>query len=52
MASTALSAGVKAGEGALIGTVVAEDSYISVTPSVSTASALGGLKAILIIDYV
>ena len=52
VASTALSAGVKAGEGALIGTVVAEDSYISVAPSASTASALGGLKAILIIDYV
>lgn len=52
VAGAALSAGVKAGEGSLIGTVVAEDSYISVAPSASTAAALGGLVAILIIDYV
>lgn len=52
VAGAALSAGVKAGEGALINTVVAEDSYISVAPSATTAAALGGLVAILIIDYV
>ena len=50
----ALSAGVKTpvASEALIGTVVAKDSYIKVSPSASTAAALGGLKAVLIVDYV
>lgn len=50
----ALSAGVKdpVASEALIGTVVAEDSYISVAPSASTDAALGGLEAVLIVEYV
>lgn len=52
VAAAALSTGVKAGEGALIGTVVTEDSYIKVTPSAAGADALGGLKAVLVIEYV
>jgi len=51
----ALSAGVKVGgtnSEALIGTVVAEDSYITVAPSAQTDAALGGLKAVLIVEYV
>lgn len=52
VAAAALSTGVKAGEGALIGTVVTEDSYIKVTPSATGAAALGGLKAVLVIEYV
>ena len=50
----ALSAGVKTpvASEALIGTVVNEDSYITITPSATTAAALGGLRAILIVDYV
>jgi len=50
----ALSAGVKdpVASEALIGTVVAEDSYITVAPSASTDAALGGLKAVLIVEYV
>lgn len=49
----ALSAGVKGVTAeALIGTVVSEDSYITVAPSASTAAALGGLVATLIIEYV
>ena len=50
----ALSAGVKTpvASEALIGTVVAKDSYIKITPSATTAAALGGLKAVLIVDYV
>lgn len=50
----ALSAGVKdpVASEALIGTVVAEDSYISVAPSATTAAALGGLYAVLIVEYV
>lgn len=50
----ALSAGVKTpvASEALIGTVVAKDSYIKVAPSATTAAALGGLKAVLIVDYV
>lgn len=49
----ALSAGVKGVTAeALIGTVVNEDSYITITPSATTAAALGGLRAILIVDYV
>lgn len=52
VAAQALSAGVKEGEGALIGTVVAEDSYIKVTPSSTAAADLKGLKAVLIVDYV
>lgn len=51
-AATALSAGLKVGEGALIDTVVAEDSYIKITPSAVTAEDLGGLKAKLIIEYI
>lgn len=50
----ALSAGVKdpVASEALIGTVVAEDSYITVAPSAQTDAALGGLKAVLIVEYV
>lgn len=50
----ALSAGVKTpvASEALIGTVVSEDSYITVTPSATSLAALGGLNAVLIIDYV
>lgn len=50
----ALSAGVKdpVASEALIGKVVTEDSYISVAPSASTAAALGGLYAVLIVEYV
>ena len=50
----ALSAGVKTpvASEALIGTVVAKDSYIKIAPSATTAAALGGLKAVLIVDYV
>ena len=33
-------------------TVVDKDSYIKITPSATTAAALGGLKAVLIVDYV
>lgn len=52
VAAEGLSAGYKEGAGALIGTVVAEDSYIKFTPSAATAAALGGLKATLIVEYV
>lgn len=52
VAAEALSAGLKVGEGAVVDTVVAEDSYIKITPSASTAEALGGLKAKLIIEYI
>ena len=48
----ALAAGVITGAGALVGTVVAEDSYIKVTPSSTAAADLKGLKAVLIVDYV
>lgn len=50
----ALSAGVKdpVASEALIGTVVTEDSYISVAPSATTAAALGGLYAVLVVEYV
>lgn len=49
----ALSAGVKGVTAeALIGTVVSEDSYIYLTPSATTAAALGSLKAVLIVNYV
>lgn len=51
VAATGLTAGVKAGAGALINTVVAEDSYIKVTPSATTAAALGGLKGKVIVEY-
>lgn len=52
VAAAALSAGLKVGEGAVVKTAVAEDSYIKITPSVATAEALGGLKAKLIIEYI
>lgn len=50
----ALSAGVKdpVASEALIGTVVSEDSYVYLTPSALTDAALGGLKAVLIVEYV
>lgn len=50
----ALSAGVKdpVASEALIGTVVTEDSYISFAPSATTAAALGGLYAVLVVEYV
>lgn len=50
----ALSAGVKdpVASEALIGTVVTEDSYITVAPSAQTDAALGGLEAVLIVEYV
>lgn len=50
----ALSAGVKdpVASEAQIGTVVAEDGYIAVTPSALTDAALGGLEAVLIVEYV
>ena len=52
VAAQALAAGVITGAGALVGTVVAEDSYIKVTPSSTAAADLKGLKAVLIVDYV
>lgn len=52
IAAEALSAGLKVGEGAVVDTTVAEDSYIKITPSAVTAEALGGLKAKLIIEYI
>lgn len=52
VAAAALSAGLKVGEGAVVKTAVAEDSYIKITPSAATAEALGGLKAKLIIEYI
>ena len=50
----ALSAGVKdpVASEALIGKVVTEDSYIKIAPSASTDAALGGLEAVLIVEYV
>lgn len=49
----ALSAGVKGVTAeALIGTVTSVDNYIYLTPSANTAAALGGLKAVLIVNYV
>lgn len=51
----ALSAGVKVGgdaSEALIDKIVAKDSYIKIAPSATTAAALGGLKAKLIVEYV
>ena len=50
----ALSAGVKTpvASEALIGTVTSVDNYIYLTPSANTAAALGGLKAVLIVNYV
>lgn len=52
VAAEALSAGLKVGEGAVVDTAVAEDSYVKITPSAATAEALGGLKAKLIIEYI
>lgn len=52
VAAEALSAGLKVGEGAVVDTTVAEDSYVKITPSAATAEALGGLKAKLIIEYI
>ena len=52
VAAAALSAGLKVGEGAVVKTAVAEDSYIKIAPSAATAEALGGLKAKLIIEYI
>lgn len=51
VAAQALSQGASVGAGALINTVVAEDQYISVTPSAATDAALGGLKGKLIVTY-
>lgn len=50
----ALSAGVKdpVASEVLIGKVVTEDSYIKIAPSAQTAAALGGLYAVLIVEYV
>lgn len=49
----ALSAGVKGVTAeALIGTVTTVDNYIYLTPSALTDAALGGLKAVLIVNYV
>lgn len=50
-----LAAGVKVGgdaSEALIDTIVAKDSYIKIAPSATTAAALGGLKAKLIVEYI
>lgn len=48
-----LAAGVKAGAGALIGTVAgADDGYVKVAASSTAAADLKGLKALLIVDYV
>lgn len=47
-----LAAGVKAGAGLQISTVMAKDGYIKVTPSSTDAADLKGLKALLIVEYV
>lgn len=53
IAAGALAAGVLTGAGALVGKPVGNaDGYISVTPSATTAAALGGLEAVLIVEYV
>lgn len=51
IAAQALGQGVFVGAGAQIGKIVADDQYISVTPSAATAEALGGLKGKLFITY-
>lgn len=48
-----LTAAVKTGAGALIGTINGtDDAYIKIAPSATTAAALGGLKGKLIVEYV
>lgn len=53
VADATCAAGLKTGAGALIGAApLTKDGYIVVTPSATTAAALGGLKAVLIVEYV
>lgn len=53
IAGATCAAGLKTGEGALIGAApLAKDGYIVVDPSADTAAALGGLVAVLIVEYV
>lgn len=46
------AAGLNIGAGALIGSVLSEDGYVVVTPSATTAAALGGLYAVLVVEYI
>lgn len=49
----ALAAGIVTGAGDLIGKPVgSDDGYLAIAPSASTDAALGGLEAVLIVEYV
>lgn len=53
IASATLAGGCTPGAGALINAApLAVDGYFVITPSTTTDAALGGLKAIIIVDYV